>query len=180
MITCWVYKLCSGVSGLYLQIAFMAWIWVVFAHWSFSLLMHIQIGGLDLGCLCHKSHDLLILSLCRRDEMLLPGTVMVEDCGWLFYADRLDILRIRCFVHGCDHGTIDFGMTWFDVQVHPWCSLAWISDLVMVVYLLGWGSWFFGFFWGAHDVHFEFFDCLMPWLILMVRGWVFHHDVIDS
>ena len=24
-------------------------------------------------------------------------------------------------------------------------------------------------------MHFEFFDGLMPWLILMVRGWVFHH-----
>ena len=47
----------------------------------FSLLMHIQIGGLDLGCLCPKSHDLLILSSCRRDEMLLPGTVMAENCG---------------------------------------------------------------------------------------------------
>ena len=28
-----------------------------------SLLMHIQIDGLDLGCLCSKSHDLLILFL---------------------------------------------------------------------------------------------------------------------
>ena len=46
-----------------------------------SLLMHIQIGGLDLGCLCPKSHDFMILSSCRRDEMLLPGTIMVEDCG---------------------------------------------------------------------------------------------------
>ena len=24
-------------------------------------------------------------------------------------------------------------------------------------------------------MHFEFFDGLMPWLILMVRGWVLHH-----
>ena len=46
-----------------------------------SLLMHIKIGGLDLGCLCPKSHDFLIFSSCRRDEMLLLGTVMVEDCG---------------------------------------------------------------------------------------------------
>ena len=29
-------------------------------------------------------------------------------------------------------------------------------------------------------MHFEFFDGLMPWLILMVRGWYFHHDVMDS
>ena len=47
----------------------------------FSLLMHIQIGGLDLGCLCPKSHDFMILSSCRRDEMLLLGIVMAEDCG---------------------------------------------------------------------------------------------------
>ena len=46
-----------------------------------SLLMHIQIGGLDLGCLCPKSHDFLIVSSCRRDGMLLPGTVMAEDYG---------------------------------------------------------------------------------------------------
>ena len=73
-----------------------------------------------------------------------------------------------------------FGMTWLDIQVHPWCLLAWISDWVMVVYLLGWGSWLFSFFWGAHDVHFEFFGGLMPWLILMVRGWYFYHDIMDS
>ena len=46
-----------------------------------SLLMHIQIGGMDLGCVCPKSHDLLILSSCRRDEMLLPDTVITEDYG---------------------------------------------------------------------------------------------------
>ena len=101
------------------------------------------------------------LSSCRRDEMFLPGTVMAEDCGWLFYADRLDILRVRCSVHGCDHGAIDFGMTWLDIEVHPWYSLAWISDSVMVVYLLGWGSWLFSFFWRANDVHFDFFDGLV-------------------
>ena len=143
-----------------------------------SLLMHIQIGGLDLGCLCSKSHDLLFYS-CRRDEMLLPGTVMAEDCGWLFYADRLDILRFKCLVHRCNHGAIYFGITWLNIRVYPWCSLVWILDLVMVVYLLGWGSCLFGFFWGAHDMHFEFFDGLMPWLILMVRGCFFHHDVRD-
>ena len=47
--------------------------------------------------------------------MLLPGTVIEEDCGWLFYVDRLDILRARCLVHGCDHGAIDSGMTWLDI-----------------------------------------------------------------
>ena len=26
-------------------------------------------------------------------------------------------------------------------------------------------------------MHFEFSGGLMPWLILMVRGWYFHHDV---
>ena len=46
-----------------------------------SLLMHIYIGGLDLGCLWPKSHDLLIFSSCIRDEILLPGIVMVDDCG---------------------------------------------------------------------------------------------------
>ena len=46
-----------------------------------SLLMHIQIDGLDLGCLCPKSHDLLFFSSYRRDEMLLVGIVMMEDCG---------------------------------------------------------------------------------------------------
>ena len=45
-----------------------------------SLLMHIQISGLALGCLCPKSHDLLFSS-CRRDEMLLLGIVMVENYG---------------------------------------------------------------------------------------------------
>ena len=43
--------------------------------------------------------------------MFLSGTVMAEDYGGLFYADRVDILRARCSVHGCDHGAIDFGMT---------------------------------------------------------------------
>ena len=43
--------------------------------------------------------------------MLLLGIVMVEDCGLLFYADRLEILRVTCMVHGCDHGAMDFGMT---------------------------------------------------------------------
>ena len=28
-------------------------------------------------------------------------------------------------------------------------------------------------------MHFEFFGGLIPWLILMVRGWIFHYDVID-
>lgn len=36
------------------------------------------------------------------------------------------------------------------------------------------------FLWRAHDVHCEFFNGLMPWLILIVRGWFFHHDVMDS
>ena len=136
------------------------------------------------SCCCRSAFEICMVHLvlygmwrwfssCIRNEMLLPSTVMVEDWGWLFYADRLDILRVRCSVHGFDHGAIDFGMTWLDIQVHPWCLLAWISDLVMVVYLLGWGSWLFGFFWGTHDVHFEFFDGLMPWLILIVRGWDF-------
>ena len=60
-----------------------------------SLLMHIQIGGLDLGCLCPKSHDLLIFLHVEGEEML-PGTIMVDDFGRLFYADRLDILRVSC------------------------------------------------------------------------------------
>ena len=29
-------------------------------------------------------------------------------------------------------------------------------------------------------MHFEFFDGLMPWFILMVRGWIFYHDFMDS
>ena len=37
MMNCWVYKLCNVVSYLYLQVAFMAWIWVIFAHWSFII-----------------------------------------------------------------------------------------------------------------------------------------------
>ena len=78
--------------------------------------MHIQIGGLDLGCLCPKSHNLLIFSSCRRDEMLLPGTVMAEDCGWLFYANKLNTLRVGCLVHGCDHGVMDFGMKLLDIH----------------------------------------------------------------
>ena len=49
------------------------------------------------------------------DLSLLLGIVMVEDCGWLFYVDKLDILRARFSVHGCDHGAIDFGMTWLDI-----------------------------------------------------------------
>ena len=77
--------------------------------------MHIQIGGLDLGCLCPKSHDFLIFSSCRMDDMFLLGIVMVEDYCWLFYADKLDTLRVSCTVHGCDHGVIDFGMTWLDI-----------------------------------------------------------------
>ena len=37
MMTYWVYKLCSVVSGLYLQVVFMTWIWVVFSHWPFII-----------------------------------------------------------------------------------------------------------------------------------------------
>ena len=128
---------------------------------------------MSLFFLLSKSHDFMIFSSCIRDEIFLLGKVMVEEYGWLFYADKLDTLRVRCLVHECDHGAMDFGVTWLDVQVHSWSSLTLIPNLVMVVYLLGWGTWLFGFFWGAHDVHFEFFDGLMPWLILMVRGWIF-------
>lgn len=111
--------------------------------------------------------------------MLLLGRAMVEDCSWLFYVDRLNTLRVRCSVYGYDYGAMNFGMTWLDLEIHPWCWLVWILDLVMVVYLLVWGGWLFGFFWGAHDVHLEFYDGLMHWLILMVIGWFFHHDFMD-
>ena len=47
-------------------------------------------------------------SSCRRNEMLLPGIVKEEDYGCLFYANRLDTLRVGCSVHGCDHGAMDF------------------------------------------------------------------------
>ena len=110
MMTCWVYKLCSVVSSLYLQVIFMAWYGLSFPI-DLSLLMHIQIGGLDLGCLCPKSHDFIFFSSCS-DEMMLPDIVMVEDCGWLFYANRLDILRVICSLQGCDHDVIDFA--WHD------------------------------------------------------------------
>ena len=52
-------------------------------------MMHIQICDLDLGCLCPKSHDLLIFSLCRRDEMFSPGIIMVEDYGYLVSFEQL-------------------------------------------------------------------------------------------
>ena len=114
MMTCWVYKLYSVVSGLYLQVTFIAWLWVVFAHWSFIIDTYLDLWiefGLSMPLVTWFSN----LSSCRRDEMLLPGTIMVEDCGWLFYADRLDILRARCSVHGRDHSAMDFGMTWLDI-----------------------------------------------------------------
>ena len=59
MMTYWVYKLCNVVKILYLHDAFMAWL-LLSLPIDLSLLMHIQIGGVDLGCLWPKSHDLLI------------------------------------------------------------------------------------------------------------------------
>ena len=43
--------------------------------------------------------------------MSLLGIVMVEDCGQLFYPDRLENFRVSLLVHGCDHDVMDFGMT---------------------------------------------------------------------
>ena len=43
--------------------------------------------------------------------MLLLGTIMVEDFGQLFYVDSLENLSVRCLVHGCDRGAMNFGMT---------------------------------------------------------------------
>ena len=60
---------------------------------------------------------------------------------------------------------------WFGFLIWLWWYIFSIEDHSYLVSFLG-----------SHDVHFEFFDGLMPWLILMVGRLFFHHfmDSLDT
>ncbi len=119
--------LCPLIFHYWCIFRLVAWIWVVYA-------------------LSHMIYYFLHVEGMRCCYQVQSWWRIVVD-----YADRLDILRARCSVHGCDHGVIDFGMTWLVIQVHPWCSLAWIFWFgyggisswlrIMVIWFLLRSSW---------------------------------------
>ena len=90
--------LCPLIFHYWYRFRLVAWIWVVYA----------------------LSH--MILSSCRRHEMLLPGTVMVKDCGWLCWqVGHIESQMLSSWMWSWCHGF------WHDMIGYTGTSLMFIS-----------------------------------------------------